>query len=258
MRVDSIGPLGWLLGAVAAWALLVGGLALFGLGGRIQPLPDDPSLLPALPALPATGESRLGEAGQYAMISTRPVFSENRQPQSFVLTGNAVTAPVRVDVTLTSVLITPQMNMAILRIGDGQSLRLRQGDDTAASGWRLLSVEPRGAVVEGPNGIQNLELRVYDGSGGEMPAPSASRLNPALAPGAPRQAAVPGAGAKEAVPAAPVNGQAPHSAEPAVSASAPPATSAQQMEDIRQRIQARRQQLQQQQQSPAVPSGQKP
>ena len=45
MRIDAFGPRTWLLATLAGWALLVWILALFGMGGQVRPLPDDPSLV---------------------------------------------------------------------------------------------------------------------------------------------------------------------------------------------------------------------
>ena len=50
MRAEDIAPRTWLLGALAAWALLAWILSLAGLGGRVAPLAEDPSLVQRLPA----------------------------------------------------------------------------------------------------------------------------------------------------------------------------------------------------------------
>ena len=60
VRTDAIGPRTWMLAAIAGWALLAWLLALFGMGGSIRPLPDDPALVQALPQLRAPAAERLG------------------------------------------------------------------------------------------------------------------------------------------------------------------------------------------------------
>ena len=45
MRVEDAGPRTWLLAALAGCALVAWLLAVAGMGGRIEPLPDDPAQL---------------------------------------------------------------------------------------------------------------------------------------------------------------------------------------------------------------------
>ena len=52
MRAEDAGARTWLYAALAGWALCVWILAMFGMGGSIDRLDDDPSLLQALPQLP--------------------------------------------------------------------------------------------------------------------------------------------------------------------------------------------------------------
>ena len=60
MRRDAWNARTWILAVVAGWSLLVAVLAMFGLGGRITPLPADPDLVQPLPRLPAAPPERLG------------------------------------------------------------------------------------------------------------------------------------------------------------------------------------------------------
>ena len=53
MRVDASAAKTWLYAAIAGWAVLVWALSLFGMGGRINHLQDDPSQRHPLPAMPA-------------------------------------------------------------------------------------------------------------------------------------------------------------------------------------------------------------
>lgn len=248
MRIDAIGLRTWWLGGIAAWALLVWIMTLAGLGGRIEPLPDDPALVQRLPALPPPARERLQDPSRYSEIAARPLMAEDRRPHPFFLGGNEAEAPASV-LRLTGVLITPQLKMATLTTEQGQSIRLRlQGD--SVGGWRLLALEPRGATIEGPGGVQTLELRVFDGNGGEPPTVLAgaapARADAARpAPGNAPAPAAPGNGNPPRTPPAP-----PHTpAAPAASAAAAAPTEEQQIRAIRERIEARRRQLQQQNQN---------
>ena len=91
MRAEDVAPRTWLLAALAGWALLAWVLALAGLGGRVAPLADDPSLLQPLPQLRPSPPERLGPYGQYDAIASRPLFSEDRLAKPFSLRDLAVT-----------------------------------------------------------------------------------------------------------------------------------------------------------------------
>ncbi len=254
MRLADAGPRTWLLAGVAGWAVALWLLSALGMGGRIARLPDDPDLLARLPASRPAGPERIGPMAQYAETGTRPLFSEDRRPQAFVIQseGSAEQAPP-FDFVLTSVLITPQVQMAIVQpSGGGESIRMKLGEaPESAQGWRLVSVAARSAVFEGPQGQKSLELRTFNGTGGE--APTAVRGDGANAtaagvtvqpPGAPTQrpTTTPTRPAPVPVPE-PVP---PPGAKPPVAGSdlpSTPMTPEAQMEAIRKRIEARRAQL---------------
>lgn len=263
MRIDAIGLRTVLLAGVAGWALLVWLLALAGMGLRVEPLRDDPALVPALPTLPATAPERLGAFSRYSEITLHPVFAEDRQPHPFFLggAGGNDNAP---KVRLTGVLITGDFRMATLTTEQNQSIRLRLGAEPQ-QGWRLLALEPRQATIEGPGGTQVLELSVFDGKGGQPPT---ALVAPAAAagamPGPPPAPAAPGgvdpaATARAGTGGARAPGTAP--APAAGSSTAPaqtPAPGDEQLRAIRERIEARRRQLREQQQRGAASSGQNP
>ena len=178
MRVDGAGAKTWMLSALALWALALWVLALFGLGSRIDRLPADASLLQRLPqAVPASPE-RLGALPQYAEIGDRPLFTNDRRPQPFFIDPEGEGEEQDTfEYVLTSVLITPTLQMAIVRpLEDGgKPVRLRVGDAPEASpAWTLASIGPRQAVFNGPEGERTLELRVFDGIGGEPPTAMAA------------------------------------------------------------------------------------
>ena len=253
----------WLLATTAAWALTAWLLALAGMGAYAPVLPDAPALA-AVPTVRPPAKPRLGPPMLYAAITARPLLSEDRQPRPFVIasqTGETAAAP-SFDLILTSVLITPGLQMAILQSPDGsQSLRVRVGDapDTQPS-WRLSSLSARSAVFEGPEGQRTLQLRVFDGTGGATPSqPSVAGISAPPAPpmlpstGNPGPGAVsPGnaTGVKSPASFGATSPPAGSSANGADAAPSQPLTEDAQIEAIRKRIEARRAQLRQQAQPP--------
>ncbi|MDH5832988.1 hypothetical protein [Luteimonas kalidii] len=175
MRAEDAGARTWLYAAIAGWALCAWVLAMFGMGGSIDRLDDDPSLQSPLPTPAPAAPERLDPLARYGDIAGRPLFTDNRRPQPFVIdpmaeagdTGNGF------DYVLTSVMRTPDLQLVILQPTEGgDPVRVRQGSaPDAAPGWVLQSVEARRAVFAGPEGEQALELRVFDGVGGQAPTP---------------------------------------------------------------------------------------
>lgn len=279
MRFESAGPRTWLLAGTAAWALLALVLALFGMGGHIAPLPEDPALLRRIPALPRPAPERLGPLSQYAEIASRPLFADDRRPHPFFLQAAAGAEQAKTfDYVLTSVMITPAFQMAIIQAPDNSAppLRIKVGEShESLPNWQLQSLDPRSAVFIGPEGERRLELRVFNGVGGEPPtAIAAPRPTPGTSTAAPTGQA---ARTRRAV-AAPVPPEAPVTPPPEVppeqvadaNANAAPvpapapatptqATEQAQMEAIRRRIEQRRAQLrreallEQQRQNPPTP-----
>ncbi|WP_269790113.1 general secretion pathway protein GspN [Stenotrophomonas sp. Iso1] len=217
MRNDIAGLRTWLLVAVGAWALAVWAATLFGLGSRIGAAPVS-TQLPALPAVPSADAADTRAADNSEALA-RPLFASDRRPHPFVM-GEGEQAAVGT-VRLSGVLMTPELEMATLTTDQGRSLRLRVGGEPQ-DGWQLLSLQPRSAVVSGPSGTLNLELEVFSGG----PA--------AKGEGAPP---LPGATATAVPP--------PASSAPAAETAATP--SVDQIQAIRERIQARRRQAQQNQ-----------
>lgn len=235
--ISALRPAGAVLAGIAAWALCLVVLALLGLGGNVGPHPANGALMPPLPAvtLDAVG-SRLGQSGDYVEVGRRPLFSRDRRPAPMAVTNDAATVPL--EVSLTSVLITPNLKLAIVQnTSDGASRRVRLGDTLEGTAWRLVQLEPRRAVFEGPEGQRDLPLRVFDGSGGQAPTPQAQPSAPGVAAVPPGATAPnkpdPATGAVAAAPSdAPGNVPAP----PTVA----PVTPDEQVEAIRRRIEARR------------------
>lgn len=174
MRIEDAGGRTWLIAAVALWAVCLWLMAVAGLGGKLQPLDEDPALLQPLPEGADAAERRLGPLPQYAQIVDRPLFAHDRQHRPFFLEqGEGEEAGMEdFDMLLTSVLIDPRLEMAIVqpRDGEGQALRFRLGESSPqAPGWTLTALAPRSATFNGPEGERTLQLRAFDGTGGEPP-----------------------------------------------------------------------------------------
>lgn len=231
MRIDEAGPRTWLLAALALWAVCTWVLAAAGLGGRVEALPEDPALLQPLPRGAAAAGPPLGPQAQYAAIVDRALFAHDRRHRPFFLEPDEYGEGEEqggFDMVLTSVLITPGLEMAIVQPeGEGEPVSFRVGESARqAPGWTLVSVAPRSATFTGPEGERVMELRVFDGVGGQPP----TRVEPA-----------PGEAAAQ-----------PASAVPEAGFDADP-TPASQAEAIRRRIEERRSRLREQrQQAPAA------
>lgn len=235
--IARLRPAGALLAAVAAWAVGLLLLALAGLGGRVGLHPGNAALAPPVPEvrLEAVG-SRLGAATDYLEVGNRPLLSPERRPPAIAEGEGAGDAPL--DAELTSVLIAGDVKLAILQAREGgTSRRVRLGELVEGTGWRLVEIEPRRAVFEGPDGRRELALRVFNGVGGEPVTQVAAPAAPGTPP-AQRAPAIP-APAVAAPAAGPAGGEpgATAAADPAQSV---PVTPEQQVEAIRRRIEARR------------------
>jgi general secretion pathway protein N len=270
VRLDDAGPRTWLLATVAGWALLAWLLALAGMGRHAPGLEADPSLLRPLPSSRAAAAERLGPLAQYSQMGTRPLFSQDRQPKPFFLAGQGEgdNKNNAFDYVLTSVLIAPNLHMAILQPADGsESVRVKLGDvPESHPSWRLTALDARSAVFEGPEGRREMTLRVFDGQGGEPPTalnmrpPGAQQpvgtslpagVQPSTKAASPQR---PAANAARALPGGPYAAAGPGSSAqaPARPVATPenddaPITPEAQMEAIRKRIEARRAQMRQQQ-----------
>lgn len=275
MRIDATNARTWLVAAVGAWALLFALLSLAGLGSRIGTLDDDGSVVAPIgpaprDAAPAPPLSGFGE------VAARPLFSGDRRPHPFFIDpqDEGESAGTGFDYVLTSVLRTPDFAMAILQpSGGGESIRLKVGEGPPeASNWLLDSVDARSVVFTTPEGPRTLELRVFDGSGGQPPTPM-TPMTPTPGGQSPAQAALrlpplPDQAARAAQQAAEAaaraanpdaamqsrgNAQPRGTADPVTGngATAPEAAagpSEAQVEAIRRRIEERRARLRQQQQ----------
>lgn len=171
---------------------------------------------------------------------------------------------------LTGVLLTDTFKMATLSLDPQDSVRVQLGGD-AVKGWRLLALQPRSATIEGPSGTQTLELHVFNGQGGQPPTANAAARGAGTATApvpSPDAAAVavpppqqqqpqpqPQPQPQSVPPVQQPGWQALPTVQPQRSdgAQEAPRPSDDQMRAIRERIEARRRQLQQQRQSGSPP-----
>ena len=159
-----------LLAGFVLWAALVLLVSLFGLGARFNPLPVDMSLAKPIPTVKINQNRAILEPVEnYAEVGARPLLMFDRRP-GIVQAAPGDNSGAELDVVLGSVLITPNLKMAIFRENQGGAVRrVRLGDAIEGTGWRLVQLDPRRAVLEGPTGQRSLDLLVYNGKGGEPP-----------------------------------------------------------------------------------------
>jgi general secretion pathway protein N len=185
-----------LLAAFAGWCLMVAIVVYAGLGARYSLHPDDASLVPELPRLDlARAQAPLDELAQYAQVGERPLFNADRRPlpppENPDAVGQPPVAAAPLDVTLTSVIISGDTRIAILldkKDNKSQSVKLGNALAGEQSAYKLVELGPRKAVFEGPEGRKEVELRVFDGTGGEAPTPVASATEVQGAAAAPAEA----------------------------------------------------------------------
>lgn len=239
-------PLTLLLAAACAWSLGLLVLAGLGLGGRLGLLPDGAGEAPSLPTVSLQAPPpRLRAPADYAEVGQRPLLNFDRRPAAVAVAENAEGAG-DLDAMLTSVMITAKLKLAIVRKNEGGSVhRVKLGERVEGTGWTLVSLEPRRALFEGPGGQKALDLRAFNGSGGEAPTAVAAAPAPQV-PQAPIERPGPVAtAAPPPVAAAPVAPAPTPAASTASAAAAAPMTQEQQIEAIRRRIEARRAQMRQ-------------
>jgi general secretion pathway protein N len=226
--------------AATAWSGIFALAAVTGLGGRHTTLADDPSLVPPLPEVNLEqAVSRLEGQGFYAEIGDRPLFNFDRRPLPPVRAPESQVAeaapPASFDLVLTSVLMSGDRKIAIVLhppSGKSQSVQLGNELEADLAGWRLVEIQPRAAIFEGPGGRKSVDMRVFDGTGGQPPTPvdlpphMQASQNAAPGPGEPTDAQTLAAGQNNAS----AQGAAPDSPEARA-------------EMIRRRIEERRRQM---------------
>ena len=240
--LESLRPFTWMVAAVAAWSIGLLVLGFLGLGGRVGPHPANPALAPPIPELRLSENAqRLGAPSEYLAVGERPLFMPDRRPAPVAVAATEQQAPF--EGVLTSVLLTDTLRMAIFSENNGAiSKRVRLGDTIPGTSWRVATLEPRRAVLEGLEGQRALDLRVFNGQGGQPP--TAVAVPPPPPPPNPVAQAAPGV--------APANPPSLVQQASALNADAQRAADDQaQIDAIRARIEARRAQLREQQEKNA-------
>lgn len=188
-----------LLAAIAGWSAIVLVCVYAGLGSRYSLHPDDASRVPELPRVDLSrAQNPLQSLEDYAVVGERPLFNADRRPlpppdDPTASTAEAPPPPPPLDVLLTSVVLSGEIKLAIVqdkKSNTSQSVRVGEAMKGDLSSWKLVELGPRKAVFDGPTGRSDVELRVFDGSGGEPPtavaapeiASSAATTDPSATP----------------------------------------------------------------------------
>ncbi len=142
-----------LLGGVAA---LFGALLLVLLAGVGRGVSWGPPR-PATPLPPAHDQGLPPPVplAQFSAVWTQPLFNNDRKPTVHAAAGGASLG----DMSLTGIILTPPLHMALLRNKSGEhEVRVREGDTLPDGSWRLVELKPRAAVFESGSGRTELEL----------------------------------------------------------------------------------------------------
>lgn len=223
-----------ILSALASLFGAIGIAQKLGLGDGYTLLPSDQKAQKSnvLAALDQ-GDFKLPSWGEYAAVLEHPVFNESREPTPIDEStsegpqGPATAQPI--NVTLTSIIMTPKVKLAIVRDNNtGLSTVVKTGASLEGeqSGWKLVEVRPRVAVFEGEGlGRQELELLV-----------DASKAAPVMPGAAPIPPGMPGSNVPPPQPP-------PMTTAMVSDNQAPDANNQARAEEIRKRIEERRKQL---------------
>lgn len=118
-----------------------------------------------------TRSFELPPTSEYAEITRRPLFHEDRRPEEDSDDGpdqgeaQAVAATEPPPVTLTGVIITPEVRVAMLEHNRrNEPISLKQGE--TLDGWTLESVDERRAVFASGSSKEPVLLEVYTGPAG--------------------------------------------------------------------------------------------
>lgn len=116
---------------------------------------DPPALTAPLPAPAAAGAAAGVPLQQFALVWQKPLFNPDRQPLVRAVEGRSSIG----DLTLTGVIMTPTLRLALLHDRNGnRELRLHEGEASADGSVTLVEVRPRSAVFDSPSGRVELQL----------------------------------------------------------------------------------------------------
>lgn len=158
------------LGSLAALLVALFSAQQFGIGSGFRLAEGNG---PAKPKDYLSGLSKegfkLAEFSEYQELVNRPVFNEDRKPtpiEEVVKKEDEVLTVADLDVTLTSVIHSPDKKIAIVRDNkSNESMVVRMGMplEGEQSGWKLVEVSPRKVAFEAEDGARKeLELAVNE------------------------------------------------------------------------------------------------
>lgn len=105
----------------------------------------------------------------FAVVWQKPLFSPDRKPVANVADGGTSLG----DLTLTGIILTPSLHMALLRNKNGdRQVRLREGEAMPDGSVTLVEVRPRSALFDASGGRTELKLpagAVFDDAKGAIP-----------------------------------------------------------------------------------------
>jgi general secretion pathway protein N len=234
------------LACLAALMLLLVALFWFGVGRGYSWWPRDPQSESANNKKFANAQFRLGNWDNFAEVNTRPLFNEDRKPTPPMPSdgGGDQKSAKQLDLVLSGVIITPDIRMAMLKEkGKEKAMTVKEGGNLPGDwdAWSLAELKPRKAVFKNSAGdSETVELIPVATSQKSTPPPPSREVAPAQS--AQKPAAQPGQPSH----------QPPAPGHPAPQTPAQPGTQA--ATDLQQRIDARRQQIREQQQPQAQPA----
>lgn len=171
-----------LLGGAAAIAGMLLLATLAGVGRQVAWGPPRPAV--PLPATPAQGLPVPRPLGEFAAVWTQPLFSPDRKPVLHAAGGGASLG----DLSLTGIILTPTLHLALLREKDGDhEVRVREGEALPDGSWTLAELKPRAAVFASASGRTELVLP----AGAPIDAPKADSAAASPAPPPPAAPGMP-------------------------------------------------------------------
>lgn len=138
-------------------AALLGALLLLLLGGLGRGVRwDSPRpLAPLPPAASAADLPRPVPLQHFALVWQKPLFSPDRKPVARAAEGGSNLG----DLELTGIILTPSLQMALLRDRNAdREVRLRRGESLPDGSVKLVELHPRSAVFDSATGRTELKL----------------------------------------------------------------------------------------------------
>ncbi|BFI97379.1 MAG: hypothetical protein RSP_28890 [Rhodanobacter sp.] len=100
---------------------------------------------------------------EFAPVWQQSLFSPDRKPEAHAANGGSSIG----DLSLTGIILTPQLHMALLHDKNGdRELRLREGQSLPDGSLRLIEVKPRSVILDSAQG--RTELKLPAGAGVDM------------------------------------------------------------------------------------------